>query len=380
MSWAIWITGVPGSGKSALARAAACRLRELGEPVRVLELDEIRKAITPTPVYSEAEREIVYRALGCMAALLTGAGVPVIVDATAHRRRWRDLARAAIPCFAEVQLVCPPEVCRERERTRPPGHAPRGIYARAGTPGATVPGVDVPYEPALAPELVIDTAAESVAEGAERIVELARPMAVETPAELAERSGGWAIWITGRPGSGKTTLAERVAEQLASDDIPVKVLDVGAVRRFLLHGSPGSEAEQEIAHRALAYAAKLLSDAGVAVIVDATAPRRVWRETARELIPRFAEVQLVCPADVCVERERAARWGLGSERSAGRPQPAAGAAPDIALDYEESLRPELVVRTDIHDLWSAVRQVLFLVRRLRRAATGEVREPERRAP
>jgi adenylylsulfate kinase len=173
MSWAIWITGVPGSGKSALARAAARRLRELGEPVRVLELDEIRKAITPTPVYSEAEREIVYRALGCMAALLTGAGVPVIVDATAHRRRWRDLARAAIPCFAEVQLVCPPEVCRERERTRPPGHAPRGIYARAGTPGATVPGVDVPYEPALAPELVIDTAAESVAEGAERIVELA---------------------------------------------------------------------------------------------------------------------------------------------------------------------------------------------------------------
>jgi len=290
MSWAIWITGVPGSGKSALARAAARRLRELGEPVRVLELDEIRKAITPTPVYSEAEREIVYRALGCMAALLTGAGVPVIVDATAHRRRWRDLARAAIPCFAEVQLVCPPEVCRERERTRPPGHAPRGIYARAGTPGATVPGVDVPYEPALAPELVIDTAAESVAEGAERIVELARQLAVETPAELAERSGGWAIWITGRPGSGKTTLAERVAEQLASDDIPVKVLDVGAVRRFLLHGSPGSEAEQEIAHRALAYAAKLLSDAGVAVIVDATAPRRVWREVDLPIAARALAV------------------------------------------------------------------------------------------
>ena len=67
------------------------------------------------------------------------------------------LARAAIPRFAEVQLVCPLEVCRERERTRPRGHAPRGIYARAGRPGATVPGVDVPYEPALAAELTIDT-------------------------------------------------------------------------------------------------------------------------------------------------------------------------------------------------------------------------------
>ncbi len=380
MSWAIWITGVPGSGKSALARAAARRLRELGEPVRVLELDEIRQTLTPKPVYSEAEREVVYRALGCMAALLTEAGVPVIIDATAHRRRWRDLARAAIPRFAEVQLHCPPELCRKRELSRPPGHAPRGIYGRAGTRGATVPGVDVPYEPALAPELVIDTAAGPVAEGAERIVDLARQLAVETPADVPERLAGWAIWITGRPGSGKTTLAGRVADQLAAADIPVKVLDLAAVWRFLLHGLPGSEAEQEIAHRALAYAAKLLTDAGVAVIVDATAPRRVWRETARGLIPRFAEVQLVCPAEVCVERERAARWGLGLDRPGGQSRRAVGTPPDIVLDYEESLRPELVVRTDVHDLWSAVEQVLFLVRRLHRAASVDLEEPERRTP
>ena len=146
MSWAIWITGLPGSGKSVLARGAAAELRARGEPVRVLELDEIRKTLTPSPTYSDAERDAVYRALVCMAVLLTEAGVPVILDATAHRRIWRDLGRAAIPRFGEVQLLCPPEVCRERERTRPPGHAPRGIYAQAGRPGATVPGVDVPYE------------------------------------------------------------------------------------------------------------------------------------------------------------------------------------------------------------------------------------------
>jgi adenylylsulfate kinase len=134
----------------------------------------------------------------------------------------------------------------------------------------------------------------------------------------------------------------------------------------------GTEAEQEIAHRALAYAARLLTDAGVTVIVDATAPRRAWREAARRLIPCFAEVQLVCPAEICLEREQAARWGRFREPEAGR---APSLAPDIVLDYEESLRPELVLRTDAPDLWSAVEQVLWLVRRLRRAAAAHLQQP-----
>ena len=174
MSWAIWITGPPGSGKSSVACAVAALLRARGEPVTVLELDAIRKKITPVPRYTDAERDLVYRALAYMAATLVEAGVPVIVDATAHRRVWRDTARAAIPRFAEVQLSCPLEVCRERERTRQRGHAPAGIYARAGRPGATVPGVDVPYEPAFAAELRIDTTVDDVATAAAKVAALAQ--------------------------------------------------------------------------------------------------------------------------------------------------------------------------------------------------------------
>jgi adenylylsulfate kinase len=173
VSWAIWITGPPGSGKSTLARAAAALLRQRGEAVTVLELDAIRKKITPAPQYTEEERDLVYRALGYMAATLVEAGVPVIVDATAHRRAWREAARVAIPRFGEVQLRCPLGVCRERERTRPQGHAPAGIYARAGRPGATVPGADVPYEPALAPELLIDTTVDDVETAAAKVAALA---------------------------------------------------------------------------------------------------------------------------------------------------------------------------------------------------------------
>ena len=157
MNWSIWITGPPGSGKTTLARGVAAALEARGVTLKVLELDEVRKVVTPAPTYSEPERDIVYRALAYMAKLVTEAGVPVIVDATAHRRAWRELARSLIPAFAEVQLLCPVEVCREREQRRRPGYAPRAIYARAGSPGATVPGVDVLYEVSPRAELTLNT-------------------------------------------------------------------------------------------------------------------------------------------------------------------------------------------------------------------------------
>ena len=96
MSWAIWITGPPGSGKSFLARRSAAVLRASGSTVWVLELDEVRRTVTPDAVYSVEEREVVYRAPIAMATELVAVGVPVIIDATGHRRAWRELARARI--------------------------------------------------------------------------------------------------------------------------------------------------------------------------------------------------------------------------------------------------------------------------------------------
>jgi adenylylsulfate kinase len=368
MSWAIWITGPPGSGKSAIARGVEAELRALGRPVIRLELDEIRERITPAPRYTDRERDIVYRALGYMAALLVETGTPVLIDATAHRRVWRDLVRDAVPRFAEVQLVCLLAICQARERERAPGHAPRNIYRRAGRPGATVPGVDVAYEAALAPELLIDTSVHTVGESVAQVVRLAGRLVRVTggaSVRAAEREPGWAIWITGRPGSGKSTLAARVADALRERGAHVRLLDLGPVQRFLLGDQPGGEAEQDLVHRVLAYTAKLLTEAGVSVIVDATAPRRVWREAARALIPCFAEIQLLCPIDVCLERERAVRWGLTFE-----PAAPVAAKPDIAFDYEEATRPDLAIRTDVYDAHAAAARVFYMIRHL---AGGAIR-------
>ena len=103
----------------------------------MLELDEIRKTLTPHPPYTDAERDIVYRALACMAAILAEAGVPVIIDATAHPGAWRELARAAIPRFAEVQLLLP---ARRLPRARAhPAARPRAGGASTRAPDSRAP-------------------------------------------------------------------------------------------------------------------------------------------------------------------------------------------------------------------------------------------------
>jgi adenylylsulfate kinase len=370
--WAIWITGVPGSGKSVLARAAAETLRARGVPAKVLELDALRKTLTPAPTYSDNEREAVYRLLAFMAATLVEAGVPVIVDATAHRRQWRQLARELIPSFAEVQLECPLPLAREREAARATGNAPRAIYARAGSAGATVPGVDREYERALAPELTIDTGAEGLASAAAKIVVLAERLGAG-PRAATHRGDGWAIWITGRPGSGKTTIARRVMTALIARGVQAWMIEATSVRRILW--PVAVENIEDLIHRALICLTQLLVDAGIAVIVDATAHRRRWRELARGLIPRFAEIQLACPPEVCAERERATRWGLTGGES-GRSASAVSVDLDLIVGYEPALAPELTIYTDAQDSATAAADVLFVAERFHhRSPTREGDSP-----
>lgn len=146
-AFAVWITGLPASGKSTLAAALAGALRARGQDVAVLESDEWRRLLTPEPTWSERERDGFYRALARIGRLLTEHGVPVIFDATANRRRHRDQARRDIPRFLEVYVDCPLDVCRDRD--------PKGIYARAAGRGGTVPGLQVPYEPPERPDVVL---------------------------------------------------------------------------------------------------------------------------------------------------------------------------------------------------------------------------------
>ncbi len=161
MAWVVWFTGLPGCGKTTIAQRVKALLSEKGVDAKILQLDEIRRVVTPEPRYTEEEREIVYASLGYMAMLLAEEGVNVIVDATANKRRYRDLARQLIPNFGEVFIRAPLEVCMEREAARKAQVAPQGIYKKAAGEKALVPGVNVAYEEPRSPEIEVDTTAMS---------------------------------------------------------------------------------------------------------------------------------------------------------------------------------------------------------------------------
>jgi adenylylsulfate kinase len=156
----LWITGLPGSGKSTIADG----IKERFPDFVILRMDELRKIVTPKPTYSEEEREIVYRAIVYTAKILSELKHNVIIDATGNMRRWRDLARDVIHNFAEIYLKCPIDVCMEREVSRKKTHgAPKDIYKK-GRDGWPVPGINVPYEEPLSPELTIETDKASLEE------------------------------------------------------------------------------------------------------------------------------------------------------------------------------------------------------------------------
>ena len=171
MAWVMWFTGLPGCGKTTIADRVKTKLSEKGTYAKILQLDEIRRAITPEPKYTEEERDIVYASLAYMAKLLAEEGINVIIDATANRRRYRDLARSLIPNFAEVFIRTPLEVCMEREKKRIALFSPRDIYKKASATNAAVPGVNVAYEEPQSPEIEVDAARMSSEESARHIAD-----------------------------------------------------------------------------------------------------------------------------------------------------------------------------------------------------------------
>jgi adenylylsulfate kinase len=138
MSFAVWLTGHSGSGKSAIARELLHRLYQRGVEVSVLESDVMRTQLTPFPRYDDADRDFFYAFVVKIGVALVEEGKAVVFDATANRRAYRDAARKRIARFAEVHVDTPLEVCVARD--------PKGLYRK---------GMKIPYEAPIAPELVV---------------------------------------------------------------------------------------------------------------------------------------------------------------------------------------------------------------------------------
>jgi len=157
----IWLTGLSGSGKSAVADWVADELRRQGYPVERLDGDALRR-IFPETGYSREARDAQVRRAGYLAARLEANGVFVVASFISPYRESRRFVRDLCRSFLEVYLSTPLDVCERRD--------PKGLYqkARAGEI-SNFTGVSDPYEPPESPDLTIDTS-ELTAEQAGRRV------------------------------------------------------------------------------------------------------------------------------------------------------------------------------------------------------------------
>ncbi|MDG6923303.1 MAG: adenylyl-sulfate kinase [Nitrososphaerota archaeon] len=164
----IWFTGLPGSGKSTIARLLAKRV---SHPCVLISMDAIRKKIYPKPTYSDIERDVSYRCFVLIASHLSYAGVTVILDGTGHKLVWRKLARTECPRFVEIFVKCPIEICIEREtKRRDNSFVRKKLYEKALTrlrQGKRIrgmgkmPGIDESYEESPKPEIVLDSSSKA---------------------------------------------------------------------------------------------------------------------------------------------------------------------------------------------------------------------------
>jgi adenylylsulfate kinase len=153
----VWLTGLPCSGKSTIARLLTKELERAGRSVELLDGDVVRTHLSKGLGYSRVDRDTNVERIGWVAARLTRHGVAVVVAAVSPYRETRARVRSWVEefgPFVEVWVNASAEVCARRDL--------KGLYAKAFAgelKGMT--GVDDPYEPPHAAELVLDTEAIS---------------------------------------------------------------------------------------------------------------------------------------------------------------------------------------------------------------------------
>lgn len=165
----VWFTGLPSSGKSTLASLLQQRLSEMGYPVELLDGDEVRKRLTKGLGFSKEDRDENIRRISYVAKLLTRVGAVAIVSAISPYRAIREEARAEIGNFVEVYVSCALEECIRRDV--------KGLYRKALIGEiSNFTGISDPYEPPMAPEVVVETDRETPEESLARILTTLRAL------------------------------------------------------------------------------------------------------------------------------------------------------------------------------------------------------------
>ena len=164
---------------------------------------------------------------------------------------------------------------------------------------------------------------------------------------------GFTVWLTGLSGAGKSTIAERLAPELAARGCSVEVLDGDEVRAHLSKGLGFSREDRDTNIARISFVASLLVRHGAAVITAAISPYAQARTEARERIgdAQFIEVYVRCSLDELVRRDVK---GLYKKAIAGEVKHFTG----VSDPYEAPERPDVTVDSETEAVEESVAKVL----------------------
>ncbi len=149
---------------------------------------------------------------------------------------------------------------------------------------------------------------------------------------------GFTLWFTGLSGSGKTTIAKLVEQELRDRSLKVERLDGDIVRQSLTRDLGFSKEDRNKNIERVTFVAKLLTRNGVAVLCSFISPYRERRAKSCQEIGEFIEVYVECPVEVCAQRDVK---GMYAKAFAGEIKNFTG----VSDPYEEPEGPEIVCHT-----------------------------------
>src|SRR5881227_1183371 len=163
---------------------------------------------------------------------------------------------------------------------------------------------------------------------------------------------GFTVWFTGMMASGKSTLAQALANRLKRLGKTIEVLDGAEVDQFLGVGRAETKDERNAETRKLAWVCRLVTRGGGIVLQAAVeSPYKETRDEARRQIGRFLEVFVECPIETLIERDRSGRY---KKALAGELKNLVG----ISEPYEPPQHPEVIVDTSKTTVDEAVEHIL----------------------